>query len=55
MDIVIREIIALLKVAPDRATLVKARMKESGFDFSETTKPEFDEAARRAQAEVPGG
>ena len=55
MDIVTREIIALLKVSPERALAIEARMKAAGFDFSETSKREFNAAARRAQAELPGG
>ena len=54
MEIVPAEIVALLRVSPERALLIEVRMKESGFDFGETTKREFNEAARRATAELPG-
>lgn len=55
LEIVQREIVALLKVSAERALLIEARMKEAGFDFSETSKREFNEAARRAHVELPGG
>jgi hypothetical protein len=55
VDIAVAEIAKLLKVSPDRAAAIKARMKESGFDIDGTTRAEFDEAARRAHAKLPGG
>jgi hypothetical protein len=55
VEIVPAEIVALLKVSPERARLIAARMKASGFDFGETTKAEFDAAARRAHSKLPGG